>query len=73
MYKASDVQNRYGYDPRKLDLSRISDWEQFVEAMNFAMMKQFSSLEKGGRMVVLMGDIKKRDKLYSMLAEIIKP
>ena len=73
MYKASDVQNRYGYDPRKLDLSRIPDWEQFVEAMNFAMMKQFSSLEKGGRMAVLMGDIKKRGKLYSMLAEIIKP
>ena len=73
MYKASDVQNRYGYDPRKLDLSRIPNWEQFVEAMNFAMMKQFSSLEKGGRMAVLMGDIKKRGKLYSMLAEIIKP
>ena len=73
MYKASDVQNRYGYDPRKLDLSRIPNWEQFVEAMNYAMMKQFVSLEKGGRMAVLMGDIKKRGKLYSMLAEIIKP
>ena len=73
MYKASDVQNRYGYDPRKLDLSRIPNWEQFVEAMNYAMMKQFASLEKGGRMAVLMGDIKKRGKLYSMLAEIIKP
>ena len=73
MYKASDVQNRYGYDPRKLDLSRIPNWEQFVEAMNYAMMKQFASLEKGGRMTVLMGDIKKKGKLYSMLAEIIKP
>ena len=73
MYKASDVQARYGYDPRKLDLSRIPNWEQFVEAMNYSMMKQFASLEKGGRMAVLMGDIKKRGKLYSMLAEIIKP
>ena len=73
MYKASDVQNRYGYDPRKLDLSRIPNWEQFVEAINYAMMKQFASLEKGGRIAVLMGDIKKRGKLYSMLAEIIKP
>ena len=73
MYKASDVQNRYGYDPRKLDLSRIPSWEKFVEAMNYAMMKQFSSLEKGGRMAVLMGDIKKRGKLYSMLSEIVKP
>ena len=73
MYKAADVQSRYGYDPRKLDLSRIPSWDQFVEAMNYAMMKQFTALEKGGRMAVLMGDIKKKGKLYSMLAEIVKP
>lgn len=73
MYRASDVQKRYGYDPCQFDLSRISDWDEFVKAMNYAMMKQFSSLEKGGRMAVLMGDIKKKGKLFSMLAEIIKP
>lgn len=73
MYKAADVQSRYGYDPRKFDLSRIFDWERFVEAMNYAMMKQFTALEKGGRMAVLMGDIKKKGKLYSMLSEIVKP
>ena len=64
MYKASDVENRYGYNPMQFDLSRIQDWDSFVEAMNYAMMKQFSSLEKGGRMAVLMGDIKKKGKLY---------
>lgn len=73
MYSASDVQNQYGYDPKQYDLSRIPDWKRFVEAMNYAMMKQFTALEKGGRMAVLMGDIKKRGKLYSMLSEIIKP
>ncbi len=73
MYKASDVEERYGYDPRLLDLSRIPEWEKFVNAMNYAMMKQFTALEKGGRMAVLMGDIKKKGKLYSMLAEIVKP
>lgn len=73
MYKASDVEEKYGYDPRKSDLSRIQDWDKFVEVMNYAMMKQFAALEKGGRMAVLMGDIKKRGKLYSMLSEIIKP
>ena len=73
MYKASDVQKNYGYDPRQHDLSRIPDWECFVEKMNYAMMKQFSALEKGGRMAVLMGDIKKKGVLYSMLSEIIKP
>ncbi len=73
MYKAADVKKKYGYDPMPLDLSRIPDWEHFVEAMNYAMMKQFSALENGGRMAVLMGDIKKKGKLYSMISEIIKP
>ena len=73
MYKAADVKDKYGYDPMPLDLSRIPDWERFVQAMNYAMMKQFSALEKGGRMAVLMGDIKKKGKLYSMIAEIVKP
>ena len=73
MYKAADVQAKYGYDPRMLDLSRIPDWSKFVEAMNYAMMKQFTALEKGGRMAVLMGDIKKKGKLFSMLSEIVKP
>lgn len=73
MYSAADVKAKYGYDPREFDLSRIPTWEGFVEAMNYAMIKQFAALEKGGRIAVLMGDIKKRGRLYSMLAEIAKP
>ena len=73
MYRAEDVQRKFGYDPKKTDLSRISQWEDFVSSMNYAMMKQFSALEKGGRMAVLMGDVKKKGRLYSMLAEIVKP
>lgn len=73
MYKASEVEKQFGYDPKKTDLSRIESWDKFVEVMNYAMMKQYTALEKGGRMAVLMGDIKKRGKLYSMLAEIAKP
>lgn len=73
MYRAADVQNQFGYDPRKSDLSRIPDWDTFVAAMNYAMMKQFNALEKGGRIAVLMGDVKKKGCLYSMLAEIAKP
>lgn len=73
MYSAAEVQSRYGYDPKKTDLSRIPDWEGFVKAMNYCMMKQFCALEKGGRMAVLVGDIKKRGKLYSMIFELTKP
>ena len=73
MYRASDVQRRYGYDPRLSDLSRISSWEGVERAMNYCMMKQYCALEKGGRMAVLVGDIKKKGKLFSMLFELIKP
>ncbi len=73
MYSAAEVEMRYGYDPRKSDLSRVPDWDTFVKVMNYCLMKQFCALEKGGRMAVLVGDIKKRGKLYSMICEIIKP
>ena len=55
------------------DLSRCATWEEFVKKMNYCMLKQFSALEKGGRMFVLMGDMKRRGKLYSMLCDILKP
>lgn len=73
MYSAEEVRRLYGYDPRQFDLSRIPAWEDFVKALNFCMMKQFCALEKGGRIAVLVGDIKKRGKLYSMIMELIKP
>ena len=73
MYSAMDVQKRYGYNPNDFDLSRCSSWEDFIKKLNYCMVKQFQSLEKGGRMAVLMGDIKKKGKLYSMLLDICKP
>ena len=73
MYRASEVQQRYGYNPCLFDLSRIPTWEGFVQAMNYCMMKQFCALEQGGRMAVLVGDIKKKGKLFSMIFELIKP
>jgi len=73
MYSAAKVRERYGFDPRQSDLSRIPTWEAFVAAMNRCMMKQFYALERGGRMAVLVGDIKKKGRLYSMLFELVKP
>jgi hypothetical protein len=73
MYKAGDIIKAYGFDPRNSDLSRIEKWDDFVKALNYCMMKQFVALQKGGRMAVLVGDIKKKGKLYSMIFELIKP
>lgn len=73
MYSAQSIIDRFGFDPRQTDLSRIAHWDDFVAAMNYCCMKQFAALEKGGRMAILMGDIKRKGKLYSMMAEIAKP
>lgn len=75
-YKASDVERATGLSAetiRRNDLSSFTDWNEFVKMMNYCMLKQFSALEKGGRMFVLVGDMKKRGTLYSMLRDILKP
>ena len=72
-YDWKEVQQKYGYDPRNTDLSQCKSWEQFVKMMNFTVMKQYAALQKGGRFAILMGDIKTKGRLYSMLFEIVKP
>lgn len=73
VYDDKEVQRKYGFDPKINDLSRCPNWEDFINKLNYCVLKQFHSLEKGGRMFVLMGDIKKKGKLYSMLCDIAKP
>lgn len=75
-YKATDVEAATGLNAetiRQHDLSAFKDWGEFVKMMNYCMMKQFSALEKGGRMFVLVGDWKQKGKLYSMILDLIKP
>jgi len=72
-YSAKMVMDKYGFDPRLNDLSRCGNWDTFVKKMNYCTLKQYSALDKGGRMFILMGEIKKKGKLYSMLCDIAKP
>ncbi|MDD2268936.1 MAG: hypothetical protein PHY15_05225 [Eubacteriales bacterium] len=72
-YSAEDVIKKYGFDPRPSDLSRCKDWDDFVNKMNYACLKQYNALEKGGRMYILVGDLKRKGKLYSMICDIAKP
>ena len=71
--KNIDKEKTFGIDGDKCDLSRNQNWDDFVKEMNYCLYKQFTAMEKGGRMFVLMGDIKKKGVLYSMLANIAKP
>lgn len=63
---------KFGYDPKPYDLGRM-DWEQFVKALNFCMLKMFSALQSGGRMGILMGDIRRKGVYKSMLLELARP
>lgn len=73
MYAASEIEKKYGICANEVDLSQCRNWEDFIRKLNACMIKQFASLEKGGHMAVLMGDLKKKGRLYSMLLEIAKP
>ncbi len=64
--------NMYGDKPFKNDLSHISDYNEFIKVLNYCLAKQYSSLKVGGRIAILMADIKKNKKLYSMLLDMNK-
>lgn len=72
-YDALAVLNKYGIDPALSDLSRNQSWEAFLKELDYCTIKQYAALEKGGYMAILVGDIKQRRKLYSMILEMTKP
>ena len=75
-YSSKEVEKTTGLSAETIladDLSRCPTWEDFIKKLNYCMLKQFSALEKGGRMFVLVGDMKRRGQLYSMLCDILKP
>ena len=75
-YDVNSVEQTTGLSSQTIladDLSRCASWEDFVKKMNYCMLKQFTALEKGGRIFVLVGDMKRKGKLYSMIRELICP
>ncbi len=72
MWDDEEFKKKFGYDPKPYDLGRM-DWDKFVKAMNFCLLKMFSALETGGRIGILMGDIRRRGVYRSMLLDIAKP
>lgn len=65
--------SQWGTEVHPSDLSRTQNYEGFIKQINYCMMKQFNALEKGGRLAVLVGDVKRRGRLYSMFCDIAKP
>ena len=57
---------------KKSDLGNMP-WEQFIQVLNTILMRYYTSMQNGGRMAVLMGDVRRNGKFYSMLSDIVKP
>lgn len=72
MWDDKEFEKKFGYDPKPYDLGQMP-WTQFVNALNFCLLKFFSAMETGARICVLMGDIKRKGVCYSMLKEICMP
>lgn len=64
--------NVYGNRALKNDLSHIKNYDEFIKSINYCLAKQYATLDKGGRIAILMADIKKKKKLYSMLLDMNK-
>lgn len=48
------------------DLSRCSSYDQFLAKLDVVHAKVFSSLRRGGRMAVLVGDVRRNGELFSL-------
>lgn len=56
----------------KSDLGQMG-WDEFVKALNCIVMKCYAAQEAGTRTAILMGDIRRNGRYYSMLNDIVKP
>ena len=64
--------NMWGDKPDPNDLSRCTSWEEFTDKLNTVYKKLFFALRNGGRLAMLVGDIKLQGKFYSMADETMK-
>lgn len=72
MWSDIEFTKKYGYDPNPYDLGQMN-WSEFIQAMNYCLLKFYAAMETGSRMCILMGDIKRQGQCYSMLRDIAQP
>lgn len=61
---------RYSDDPR--DLSTIDDYGKFVEALQVCLARCACALRPGGRLAVLVADVRRAGKLYPLGRDVLR-
>ncbi|MDY0404666.1 DNA modification methylase [Virgibacillus sp. 179-BFC.A HS] len=68
--KYSGIKNVWGNQPHKDDLSHINDYSEFVDKLNLINKKIFKSIQSYGRHAILIGDIRRNGKYYSIIKDM---
>jgi hypothetical protein len=56
----------WGREPHPSDLSRCGSYEEFLAKLDLVHAKVFSSLRRGGRMAVLVGDVRRNREFFAL-------
>ena len=56
----------------KSDLGQMQ-WDVFMRTLNAVIMKYYAAMDTGSRMSILMGDVRRNGRCYSMLKDIVQP
>jgi hypothetical protein len=60
----------WGDQPHPDDLSRCGSYDEFLTKLDVVHAKVFSSLRRGGRMAVLVGDVRRGGEFYSLARDL---
>ena len=56
----------------KDDLGQMP-WDKFMRVLNGIIMKYYAAMAPGAKMSILMGNVRRNGRYYSMLSDIVKP
>ncbi len=68
--KYSGKGNVWGSERHYDDLSHIDDYYEFITKLDIINLKIYKSLIKGGRHAILIGDVRKKGKYYSIIKDM---
>lgn len=60
----------WGDKPHPDDLSRCESYEDFLQKLNFVNEKMFHSLRNGGRMAILIGDVRRNGEYFPIFSDM---
>jgi len=68
--KYSGTGNVWGNKIHKDDISHIENYDIFITKLDTINKKVYDSLPKGGRHAILLGDVRKKGKYYSIIKDM---